>query len=659
MSRVVVLILSVVWMLIGTASTVSAQSNDPAVVAAEQRAFHQAVAVVEPSVVQVQTVGGTDRAGEIFIGGGPSTGLVVDSEGYIVTSAFRFATKPSSVLVRLGDGRSFPAEVIATDHLRKLTLLKIDVTGLPTFEVSPREELKAGQWSIAIGRTYQVEVPNVSVGIISAVDRVWGKAIQTDAKISPVNYGGPMVDIDGRVQGLLVPMHVEDEQVTAGVEIYDSGIGFAVPMDDVIASVERLKAGKDLRQGMMGVQFKAQGFQGRPYVSLVRQGSPAETAGLKSGDLITGANGQAVANVADFKQVVGRLYGGDPLKIKIDRDGKSLDLDCLLVEELAPYQRPFLGIVPQRELADSPKDQQGTVIRAVIAGSPADKAGLKTNDVLLNVGGTETTKSAFVATAVTSKRVGDEIEVRFLRDGKEQTVPVTLSAESAAIPEKLPAVVVGDAGAEEDRPKVGVIRKELPGYGRSYWVYVPEQFPKDFRYGVVMWLHPPGMTMQEELLASWTSVCNQRGLILLAPLAEENAPWTADDLVFVGDCLGDLEKTYRINESNMALHLHEKTTSVGLELLALKSVMFQGVILVDNTTALPALKSTPERELMFLLVSPKADAVSVRFDEESARKLSEGKIPVEVMVEDFETEGYPKEESVDAIGRWVDSLDRI
>src|SRR5262249_59547133 len=76
---------------------------------------------------------------------------------------------------------------------------------------------------------------SVSYGIISALGRVWGKAIQTDAKISPINYGGPLVDVTGRVQGILIPASPRGEDVTAGFEWYDSGIGFAIPMGDVMA----------------------------------------------------------------------------------------------------------------------------------------------------------------------------------------------------------------------------------------------------------------------------------------------------------------------------------------------------------------------------------------------------------------------------------------
>ena len=89
--------------------------------------------------------------------------------------------------------------------------------------------MRVGQWAIAVGRTFESDRPNMAVGILSALDRVWGKAIQTDAAVSPNNYGGPLVDIRGRVLGVLVPLSPEAADEMAGVEWYDSGIGFAIP----------------------------------------------------------------------------------------------------------------------------------------------------------------------------------------------------------------------------------------------------------------------------------------------------------------------------------------------------------------------------------------------------------------------------------------------
>jgi serine protease Do len=131
---------------------------------------------------------------------GPTTGMVVDPDGFIISSAFNFLRKPSSILVTLPSGKRAPAEIVARDQSRMLVLLKVTTDNpLPVAEAVPVDEMQVGQWAIAVGRALDTQHPNISVGIISAKDRVWGKAIQCDAKISPSNYGGPLVDIQGRV----------------------------------------------------------------------------------------------------------------------------------------------------------------------------------------------------------------------------------------------------------------------------------------------------------------------------------------------------------------------------------------------------------------------------------------------------------------------------
>ncbi|MDP7252762.1 MAG: trypsin-like peptidase domain-containing protein, partial [Planctomycetota bacterium] len=159
-----------------------------------QDAFQKAVESVAPSVVMIETAGGVDKVGKVLKGQGPTTGVVISPEGYIATSAFNFVHKPSSILVTLKDDKRYPAKLVASDLTRQITVLKIDAK-LQTSPAAPLSELKVGHWSLALGRTWGGELPAMSVGIISALHRVWGKAVQTDAKVSPANYGGPLIDI--------------------------------------------------------------------------------------------------------------------------------------------------------------------------------------------------------------------------------------------------------------------------------------------------------------------------------------------------------------------------------------------------------------------------------------------------------------------------------
>src|SRR5262249_19168025 len=146
---------------------------------------------------------------------------IVSDDGYLISSAFNFANKPSAIFVALpGHKDRLVAKVVATDQTRMLTLLKVDAAGLPVPAAVPKKEMRIGQWALALGRTWASldSVPSVSVGIVSALGRIYGKAIQTDAKVSPVNYGGPLVDLSGRVLGVLVPASPRGQDETAGYE---------------------------------------------------------------------------------------------------------------------------------------------------------------------------------------------------------------------------------------------------------------------------------------------------------------------------------------------------------------------------------------------------------------------------------------------------------
>ncbi len=261
----------------------------------------------------------------------------MSADGYLVASAFRFLSHPDSVLAQLADGSRKPVRVIATDHSRLLTLLKIEPERpLSVPEVAPAAEVRVGEWAIAVGRTYEGDVPNVAVGVVSALDRIWGKAIQTDAAISPSNYGGPLVDIRGRVLGIVTPMSPESGDELAGYEWYNSGIGFAVPMRDVQAILPRLKEGKDLHAGLLGVRFAGGGSMlETPVIEVVQADSPGAKAGLKAGDRISAVAGHATGRLADLRTQLAQFYAGDRVRLTVVREGKPVEAEVELVGAVA------------------------------------------------------------------------------------------------------------------------------------------------------------------------------------------------------------------------------------------------------------------------------------------------------------------------------------
>lgn len=317
--------------------------------ALEEQAFKEATATVAPFVVQIQTFGGLDRVGETRTGTGPTSGVVVSPDGYIISSAFNFAAKPAAVVVKLPDGTQQDAKVVATDYSRMLTLLKIEASDLEVPQPAAVADAKVGEWALAVGKAFDIAAPNMSPGVISAKDRIWGKAIQTDAKTSPFNYGGPLIDIHGRVLGVIVPLSMTSDEVMAGAEWYDSGIGFAVPIDQVMASAERLKAGEDLHRGTLGVVTTKPGEMfAVPVVAEVRDDSPAAKAGLKADDVIVAIDGRPIARQAEALRALGPKYAGDAAAITVKRGDEQQTVTVTL-------EKPAdTSILPEQQPAEQP-----------------------------------------------------------------------------------------------------------------------------------------------------------------------------------------------------------------------------------------------------------------------------------------------------------------
>jgi len=359
----------------------------------QEKAIKAAVKKVAPSVVQINTIGGSDRVvsgprgTQIRKAIGPTTGVIVEADGFIISSAFNFINKPKTILIGVpGRKKALPAKIVATDYSRMLTLLKVEAKDLPVPEAAPKKEIQVGQWSVALGRTLDPNIanlPSMSVGIISAVDRIWGKALQIDPKVSPVNYGGPSVDIHGRVQGILVPASPQGDDSTAGIEWYDSGIGFAIPLQDIMGVLPRLKKGENLKRGLLGVGLpNPYDYGAKPVIGMVSPQSAAAKAGILTGDEITEIEGKPVERVAQILHLIGGKYEGDTVSLKVKRAGKEITLkDLRLVSTTVAFTHAFLGILPMR---DDP--ELGVEIRYVFPKSPAEKAGLKVGDRIMKIG---------------------------------------------------------------------------------------------------------------------------------------------------------------------------------------------------------------------------------------------------------------------------------
>ena len=625
----------------------------------EEQAFKRAAAVVDPVVVRLETVGGLERVGEVSTVTGPTTGLVVSADGYILTSSFNFAGKPSSILVALPDGRRLPARLVATDRLRMLTLIKVDAENLPVARPAPNEEMRVGQWAIAVGRTYDGPLPNLSIGIVSALGRIWGKAIQTDAKISPVNYGGALIDLKGRILGILVPLSPDQSGEVAGVEWYDGGIGFAIPLTDALAAAERLKAGKDLHPGLLGITVRADSkLDGRPELDRVRFGSPADEAGLKVGDLLAEVAGKPIRRYSDLQTALGTKYAGDKVTIAVTRGQDRIDAEVTLVDKLVPYDRPFLGVLPIRNERDTTREP-GVIVRALLANSPAAAAGLARGDRIITAAGQPGADAKALETSISRLRPEQKLALAVVRGGEQKTIEVTLGSYPAEPPAELPADLLKPpavAGAP-DGPKTGRRAETVAAHERDFWAYIPDDYSPANSYGLVVWLHPTGDTQEAEQLERWRAVCTERGLIFLAPKAKELGNWSPTDAVFIKELIERFQQEYSIDARRITVHGMGSGGLVAYFLANKYRELVRAVCTVGSPLRQAPGESDPDFRLQYFLAAGKDDPVFPQIAE-SQTLLESMKVPVTTLFTSGPSR-YPEKDGFVKLVLWLDCLDRL
>ncbi len=663
--------------------------------AQEEAAFRQAVRALAPSLVRIQTVGGVDRVAGRLAATAATTGVVVSDDGWIVSSAFNFISKPSSILVQTDKAR-YSARVVATDRLRMLTLLKVDAAGLTPLRFDPHQPVRVGQWAIAVGRTYDSPEPSVSVGIVSALKRVWGKAIQTDAHVSPVNYGGLLIDLAGNALGLIVPLSPSGKEETAGVEWYDSGIGFAIPFADVLDSVERLKKGKDLYPGLLGVTVKEGGVDKQPTIEVVRFDSPAEKAAFKSGDIISEVDGQPVRRHDELKQALGHRYAGEKVHVVVLRGHDKVAADLVLVDKLLPYDPPLLGILPVRQAAG----QRGVGVRYVFPKSAAAKAGIVVGDQIRKWNETEITGADQLAELVRRGRPGTTVKLGVLHDKAEKTVSATLTADLEELPHDLPALAaVGlkalaqdvaakvaskDAGAKEapaketatkdptekrsiaadqttkksEGPKTGHFRDTLAGETKaSYWAYVPESYSAKETWGLVVWIAPGRDSMEAALLNRWQNVCAERRLLIVAPLPD-GANFTATDLVGAWRVVENALKEYHIDPNRIVVHSYASGAPFASVLAFEHHEQFRGLALAASLLQVPPPEAHPSYPFRFFFSVGQGDRTEDLLHH-LVEELHEMKYAVTVQKTPGREPAYLDVAEVGDLACWIDSLDRI
>ncbi len=634
----------------------------------EEAAMKAAVDRVAPSVVRIETLGGLETIGEMLVANGPTTGLVVSSDGYIISSAINFVNKPAQILVDLADGTRLPAEVVARDTSRMLVLLKVPINKLdakrqlPVPESTPVAQMQVGQWAIAVGRVYEAGKTNISVGIISALNRVWGKAIQTDAKISPSNYGGPLIDIHGRVLGVLVPMSPMETGEMAGVEWYDSGIGFAVPLEQINRVLDRLKKGEDLHPGLLGVSLRSgDPYTTEPIIAACHPKSPAAEAGLKAGDKIVAIESVPVASQSELRHQLGPRYAGEKVSIAVLRDKERIEKSAELIAKLLPYVHPFLGVLPMREAEPSGDEKDadkkvGVMVRDVYKDSPAAQAGVKPGDRIVAIDGEAVKDRLRLQEQLAALEPLKQIKIEIERDGKTQTLEAKLSTLPEAVPEKLPPARDAKQPADENPPATGKIEIKVPEAPNNCIAYVPETYNSHVPYGLVVWLHPAGGYKDDELINQWKPVCESSDLILLAPKSAEAALWQRTETEFIRKAIDEVVQKYNIDRARIVVVGQEAGGGMAYLLAAQNRDLVRGVGAISAPLPLGVRppENDPAQRLAVLTTSAKKSPPTVAA---GIKRLREAKHPVTV-IDVGENPRLLTADEMAELARWVDTLDR-
>ena len=329
------------------------------------------------------------------------SGVIVDAvRGYIVTNSHVVANA-KEIVITLTDRRRLPAEVVGSDPETDIAVLKVKPDNLTEVQYADSTALRVGDYVIALGNPFGLG-QTVTSGIVSAVGRTglgiesYEDFIQTDASINPGNSGGALVNLRGELVGI--------NTAIIGPSGGNVGIGFAIPINMARKIMDQLIEHGQIERGRIGVQIQdltpelAEAFgvehDSGAVVSQVVPGSPAEEAGIKSGDVIIEMNNNPVMGSSDLRNKVGVLRVGDRVRVIVIREGQQQEIvmrvgsrnepeTAIANDDVPKLKGAVFGPVPN----DHPLhgEQEGVAVLQVVPGSAAAKAGLTPGDIIVSI----------------------------------------------------------------------------------------------------------------------------------------------------------------------------------------------------------------------------------------------------------------------------------
>ncbi len=304
----------------------------------------------------------TNVWGQVASASASGSGFILTSDGYVVTNN-HVVEGATSVTVKLYNGDEYDAEIVGTDEMNDVALLKIDATGLQTVTIGDSDQIEVGEEVIAIGNPLGELTFTMTAGVVSALDReinTDGKPInmlQTDVAINSGNSGGPLFDMNGNVIGITSAKYSGSTSSGASIE----GISFAIPINDALRVIYDLQQyGHVTGRAYLGVTVKdldsstgaTYGLPTGPMIRTVEEGGCAEKAGLQEGDIIIGFNDAEISSYTDLVAALNKCRAGDTATIKVYRAGAEVEASVTLDE------RPTDDVITERENAAQNEQNQ-------------------------------------------------------------------------------------------------------------------------------------------------------------------------------------------------------------------------------------------------------------------------------------------------------------
>ena len=371
------------------------------------------------------------------------SGFIVSDDGYILTNN-HVVQGADEIIVRLNDRRELEAVLIGADPSSDLAVLKVDADDLPTVELGDSDKLDVGEWVVAIGSPFGFDY-SVTAGIVSAKGRSlpnenYVPFIQTDVAINPGNSGGPLFNLEGQVVGINSQIYTRSGGFM--------GVSFAIPINVAMDVAEQLKSKGKVSRGWLGVVIQevnkdlAESFGlDRAAGALVVQvvdGSPAESSGLVSGDIIVKVNGKDVQLSSDLPHLIGRLRAGDTAKLSVVRAGKRKTID---VEIGALPESDDIQLSSNTPPAERKSNRLGLVVSDIPAGKsneqsvgvtdvnrgPASMSGVVRGDVITMINGQRISSVADFERVVKDLPSNRSVPMRIVRRGQASFIPLRVN----------------------------------------------------------------------------------------------------------------------------------------------------------------------------------------------------------------------------------------